>query len=56
MVQPQAFVENQGCQTAFKVDPRNGVRPLGWTLSGGGFDLLSGVLILEGCGAEIAQG
>ena len=33
-----------------------GVRPCGWTISGGGFDLLAGVLILEGNGAEIAEG
>ena len=36
--------------------PRVGVRPCGWTISGGGFDLLAGVLILEGYGAEIAKG
>ena len=32
-----------------------GVRPCGWTTSGGDFDHLAGVLILEGDGAQVAQ-
>ena len=32
-----------------------GVRPLGWTVSCGGFDSLPGVVILELCRAQIAE-
>jgi len=35
--------------------PRCGVRPLGWTVSGCGFDRLPGVLILELYRAQISE-
>ena len=34
-----------------KIGRRSGVRPRRWTVSGGGFDLLPGVVILELCWA-----
>ena len=36
-------------------DRDSGVRPLGWTVSCGGFDSLPGVVILELCRAQIAE-
>jgi len=38
------------------VHRHSGVRPCGWTGSGGGFDRGAGVAVLELDGAEIAQG
>jgi len=38
-----------------KADIGDGVRPLGWTVSCGGFDSLPGVVILELCRAQIAE-
>src|SRR6266481_604888 len=34
---------------------RRGVRPQRWTVSGGGFDRLPGVMILELCRAQVAE-
>ena len=48
-------MQHSTCQTTSGTDPLAEVRPSGWTVSGGGFDRLLGVLILELYGAQISE-